>query len=81
MIDKKILNQNKHLIKGIEVKVGNKKFKFEGCGPDKIKLSYKISGIDIKKASLSYIWVLYSNLNPVIEKQLIIALRKNGVKV
>ena len=81
MIDKRILSKYKHLLIGEEIRVGGKKFTFIGCGPIKIKFNHKVSGIDKTQASIANLWVRYEDLNEVVEEQLIIALRRHGVKV
>lgn len=81
MIEKRIIQENKHLLLGVEFKIGNKKFTFQGCGPVAIKFTTKISGVDITKLSIAQLWVRYNNLNPALEEQIIIALKRAGVQV
>lgn len=81
MIEKRIIQKNKKLILGTKIRVGQKTFEFEGCGPIAIKLTTRISGADTQKSSLAQLWVRYENINPIIEKELITALKKAGVEL
>ena len=81
MIEKKVIQKNKHHLLGVEFRIGNKKFTFQGCGPIAIKFTTKISGLDVTKLSVAQLWVRYNNLNPALEEQIIIALKKAGVQV
>lgn len=78
---KELILNNKALLRGLKIKIGEKTFYFDGAGDIKVLLLTKISGADTRNVSTCKLWVRYENLNPKIEKAIIKKLTEEGVLV
>ena len=78
---KELILNNKALLRGLKIKIGEKTFYFDGAGDMKVLLLTKISGPDTRNISTCKLWVRYENLNPKIEKTIIKKLTEEGVLV
>ena len=79
---KELILENKTLIFGVKIKIGQSIWKFAGAGGEKLMFRSKKSGIDITQASEGKFWVKYENVNPVLKGALIseIAKAKNQLR-
>lgn len=79
---KELILENKTLIFGVKIKIGQSIWKFAGAGNEKLMFRSKKSGIDITQASEGKFWVKYENINPMLKGALIseIAKAKNQLR-
>lgn len=78
---KELILNNKALLRGLKIRIGEKNFYFDGAGDMKVLLLTKISGPDTRSVSTCKLWVRYENLNPKIINAVKEKLTEEGVLI